>query len=110
LRFSRIIDSDGDGIPNYYDLTPFPLMIPPPPLVASITSKAVPPPATFGISWNASSNTVYWVEYTTNPLSADWQRLLSVTNNDPTNKMVTAWDTNAPTSGQQRYYRVGYIP
>ena len=23
LRFSKIIDSDGDGIPNYYDLTPF---------------------------------------------------------------------------------------
>lgn len=108
LRNSKIIDSDGDGIPNYYDLTPFdgPALL----LRGSLLQTNQPPWKAFLVSWTAVSNTVYKVEFTTNLPPANWQQLVKYTNNAPTNRTVTIWDTNGPAGFSHRLYRVGHGP
>ncbi len=106
LRFSKIIDSDGDGVPNYYDLTPFGALT----LTASITQTNQPSQKAMTISWNAAPNTVYSVEYSTSMFSTNWLPLLTYTNNAPTNGIVTVVDTNSLSSGSQRFYRIHYSP
>ncbi|HKI68723.1 MAG TPA: hypothetical protein VKA67_03985, partial [Verrucomicrobiae bacterium] len=106
LRFSKIIDSDGDGIPNYYDLTPFGELT----LSAAITLTNQPLQKAMAISWQAAPDTVYQVEYSTSIFSTNWLPLLSYTNNAPTNEAVTVVDTNALSGGSQRFYRVRYNP
>ncbi len=108
LRNSKIIDSNGDGIPNFYDLTPFdePAFL----LRGSLLQTNQPPGKAFLVSWTAVSNTVYQVEFTTNLPPANWQPLVKYTNNAPTNRTVTIWDTNGPAGFIQRFYRVGHGP
>ena len=109
LRNSKDIDSNHNGIPNYYDPTPFDA--PPLTLAASITPQASQStPANLAISWLAAPNTVYQVEFATNIPATSWQPLMTYTNSASTNRMVTVWDTNAPASGPKRVYRVGYNP
>lgn len=101
LRNSTTIDSDGDGIPNYFDLTPFDGVI-----ITSITRSTAP--AGIALTWNAVPNTVYRVEYTTNSASG-WTPLLMTTNTTGVVKPWTAVDTNL-NSGPQRQYRISYNP
>jgi hypothetical protein len=104
LRYSKIIDSNGNGIPNYYDLNPFD----PPPVVlsASVAPGNPPPTGPFAISWTAAPSTAYLVQYSTNLSPAVWLPLLSYTNVASSNLVVTVHDTNA-VSGQ-RFYRVSH--
>jgi hypothetical protein len=104
LRYSKIIDSNGNGIPNYYDLNPFD----PPPVVlsASVVQGNTPPTGPFTISWTAAPSTIYLVQYSTNLSPAVWMPLLSYTNVTSSNLVVTVRDTNA-LSGQ-RFYRVSH--
>jgi len=108
LRNSKIIDSNGNGIPNFYDLTPFdgPALL----VSGSLLQTNQPPGKAFLVSWTAVSNTVYKVEFTTNMPLANWQLLMKYTNNVPTNRTVTIWDTNGPAGFIQRFYRVGHGP
>jgi hypothetical protein len=109
LRNSKIIDSDGDGIPNFYDTNPFDAAL----VVSGALVQTNPPPAkAFRISWTATPNTVYSVEYTTNaPLpNANWQVLTTYTNSSTTNRPVTIWDTNVSSGNIPRFYRVGHGP
>ncbi len=101
LRNSKIIDSDGDGLPNYYDPTPFG--------GTALTLAAQLKTNVFAISWQAAPKAVYQVEYTTNLPLANWQLLTRYTNNVSTNRVVTIYDTNVP-AGVRRFYRVGYKP
>jgi len=104
LRYSKIIDSNGNGIANYYDSNPFNL--PPAVLFGSMATNNPPPGNKFAISWTAAANTVYQVQYSTNIAPAVWTPLLSYTNSAPNSVGVTVWDTNA--LARQRFYRVSH--
>ena len=102
LLESTTIDSDGDGIPNAFDLTPFDGVM----ILSTITILNFPPPTAL-ITWQAAGETVYHVEYTTNPLGTNWQPLLIYKNTATKRGPVTVQDT---VNGEQRYYRVVYYP
>jgi hypothetical protein len=103
LRYSKIIDSNGNGIPNYYDPNPFDV----PFVLSGAVVPTNPPPAqAFAISWTAAANTAYQVQYTTNIFPASWSPLVNYTNQASTSMPVTVWDTNA-ISGR-RFYRVSH--
>jgi hypothetical protein len=103
LRYSKIIDSNGNGIPNYYDANPFnPALV----LSGSVVQTNLPPSNKFAISWTAAANTIYQVQYSTNYSSAVWLPLLSYTNGGSTSTLVKVWDTNAMSG--QRFYRVSH--
>ncbi|HEY4416685.1 MAG TPA: hypothetical protein VGO57_13425 [Verrucomicrobiae bacterium] len=105
LRFSHLIDSNGNGIPNADDTAPFDLA----PFVVSgsLANTNQPAANAFGISWTAAPNTVYQIQYATNLVSPAWLPLLNYTNNTTANVPVTLWDTNA--SAAQRFYRESVI-
>lgn len=103
LRYSLMIDSNGNGIPNGLDPNPFNTI----PVVLSGSLVQTPPPTRkFAISWLAQTNLPYQVQYTTNLSGTNWLPLLNYTNTGATNVTVTVWDTNAVSS--QRFYRVGH--
>jgi hypothetical protein len=103
LRYSKIIDSNSNGIPNYYDLNPFnPSLV----VSGSVGQTNQVSAKQFAISWTAVPNTVYQVQSSTSFISASWTPLLNYTNSASTNVVVTVWDTNA-LSGQ-RFYRVSH--
>ncbi len=104
LRSSKLIDSNGNGIPNFYDA--FPFAASGVKLTASLPAAA---PAV-AISWMAAPNTVYQVEYSSNPALNTWQTLLRYTNNVPTNRLVSVSDSIAPSVATRRFYRVGFSP
>lgn len=105
LRFSKIIDSNGNGIPNYYDPNPF--TIQPPVLSAAVASIAQPAGRSIAVSWNALANTLYQVEFCTDLQKANWQPLTDYTSGSVSGQRVTILDTNAPVN-IQRFYRVRY--
>lgn len=101
LRNSTTIDSDSDGVPNYFDLSPFDGI--------SITSiKRLTPSPQVTIGWNAAPKTKYSVEYK-NALNLPWQTLFSTTNTAEAVQPWTVTDTNN-VGLTQRYYRVLYNP
>jgi len=112
LRNSRVIDSDGDGLPNYYDATPLgglsimAALVPATNTVGLLGFGKSGPEQMLAISWFARSNGVYRVEYITNLQATNWSLLMNFTNSVRTNRWVTVLDTNAPAAGPQRFYRV----
>jgi len=102
LRESPVIDSDGDGVANGFDLTPFPDTF----LKATVLSAPVPMTV---LQWTAAPLTSYRVEYTADLMNPVWAVLATVTNSDPTPRVVTVQDPLA-TGGSQRCYRVSYNP
>lgn len=109
LRFSKIIDSNGNGIPNFYD--PFPFSSNPNPLVLTASRPAAnqPPAGTVAVSWSAMPHKVYQVEFSPEMGPPNWQPLTRYTNSANANSTVTIWDTNAP-AGAHRFYRVKTTP
>jgi hypothetical protein len=122
LRFATTIDSNSNGIPNYADANPF--NSPPTGSTSLLTLKAslvsqggqssqmLGAPtnqSTLALSWLAVPNTGYTVQFTTNLALANWQLLLTCTNNASTNQVVTVFDTNAPAAASKRFYRL-YCP
>jgi len=99
LRNSRIIDSDADGIPNFFDASPFDGVI----IQSAIRTVS---PSSIQISWNAAPNLAYRVEYK-NLNSPEW-KLLQTTNN--TSGVVTKMTITDTTPDATRYYRVSYNP
>jgi hypothetical protein len=100
LRQSLIIDSDGDGLANGFDPSPFDPAV----LTLSLASST---PLTLALNWTAAASTVYKVEYTTN--NKDWHLLQNYTNSAATTVSATVLD-QVPAGSPQRYYRVGYKP
>jgi len=107
LRFSKIIDSNGNGIPNFYD--PFPFNSIPLVLTASMSPNNQPANGSVAVSWNAAPLTSYQVEFTADIENPNWQPLTRYTNTGVTNAAVTVLDPNAPT-GTHRFYRVKTAP
>jgi hypothetical protein len=103
LRFSKIIDSNGNGIPNFYDPNPFSAV--PLTVTASLKPANPPPASALAVTWNAAPQTAYQVEFTADIVHPNWQPLCQCTNSLATPSMLTIWDTNAP-AGIQRFYRV----
>ena len=103
LRYSKIIDSNTNGVPNFYDPNPFDV-----PFVAqgALVPNNPPPAKKFAISWTATPGTAYLVQFSTNYSPAIWSPLLSYTNTGSTSVVATVWDTNAPSG--QRFYRVSH--
>jgi hypothetical protein len=102
LRLSKIIDSNGNGIANYYDLNPFDA---PPVIVSGAVVTNNPPPATsFAISWTAVAGAVYQVQYSTNLSPTVWTPLQNYTNFSSSSVNVTVYDTNSVAG--RRFYRV----
>lgn len=101
-RNSKLLDDDGDGIPNFFDFTPFDGVV-----LASIEPVATP--AGVRISWMAAAGTVYHVEYQTN-FNAPWQKLLTTTYTAATNGICSVVDTNGTVGAGMRLYRVMYSP
>lgn len=99
LRNSRVIDSDADGVPNYFDATPFD---------GVLVQAAIPvaPVNSIQLSWNAATGVVYRVEYK-NQDSPAWQLLTTSTNTSAATAVLSVTDTR---SEAIRYYRVSYSP
>lgn len=101
---SATIDSDGDGLVNRVDPSPFDgVRI----LSAGITNLAT---ATAFIAWNAAPQLEYTVECKSNLSSNQWISLTNVINLEKTNTVVRAFDPNPPSGGAQKFYRVRYNP
>ena len=104
LRDSQIIDSDGDGVPNYFDATPFDSLV----LAGSLVNNNPPAPQAFAITWQALPNVAYQVEFTTNDALNNWQPLVRYTNSGPAKITATVWDTNSVPDALRKFYRVRY--
>jgi hypothetical protein len=115
LRNSKIIDSDGDGIPNFFDSTPLGGNgggTPPPSgltLGSGLFNRPSSSEEVFSLNWNASANTTYRVEMTTDLANPNWQLVTTYTNTSPTTANVIISDTNS-VSTHQRFYRVRIVP
>ncbi|MGH7967865.1 MAG: hypothetical protein ACREIC_03965, partial [Limisphaerales bacterium] len=107
LRFSKIIDSNGDGVPNFFDANPFNIV--PPVLTAAIVPAGQPASRSVAVSWNALPQKLYHVEYSASLQGGTWQPLTDYTSSSQLAQRVTIWDTNAPVN-IQRFYRVRYTP
>ena len=114
LRDSQQIDSDGDGVPNFFD--GFPLggssgnASGSNNVGANFINTGIPGVNAFAITWNAAPNSVYQVDYRSDLTAGAWQLLARFTNNAPTSRVATVYDTNAPALAPQRFYRVGLMP
>ena len=105
LRNSQTIDSDVDGIPNYWDLTPFDGIV-----INNVQLRQTAPNG-LSLSWLGAAGAAYKVEYTANYSGApSWQTLGSVTNVSGTTNTMTFVDAGVPAAGAHRYYRVSYQP
>jgi len=103
LRNSTTIDSDSDGVPNFYDLSPFDGV-----QITSISSSVTPPG--FELNWLAAPGTVYRVEYRSDLAQGAWAPLMLTTNSAATAQPWSVVDTNTIPAHEQRYYRVLYNP
>ena len=110
---SLLLDSDGDGIVNGSDLSPFDGIV----INSRVTFINVPP-LTALVTWEAAAQTTYLVEVKTNlAVQLDefmvdtnvWRLHATVINAAPTNRVITF--TNViPVGTAERYYRVLYQP
>lgn len=102
LRFSPTIDTDGDGIPNKFDGTPFD-----PPLIAMRVETSASRGETSAthavISWPAAANTTYRIEYRST-VDGAWQHLMDYTHG-PETSTATVYD---PIVDGTCFYRVSY--
>jgi hypothetical protein len=109
LRNSRLIDSDGDGVPNYYDTTPLGGTTEPPAGSGVVLAPSFLNPGAgskaFGITWDAAANSAYQVEMATDLAKGDWQILTTFTNTATIGQRVTVTDPAAAQTGQ-RFYRI----
>lgn len=110
LRNSRVIDSDNDGIPNYFDATP--LGGSTPGLVSGLVLKSalvkhnlMNNAKAFNLTWLAAPNTVYQIEVATDLVSPNWQILTLYTNKLSTDQPATFTDVKS-SAVKQRFYRV----
>lgn len=107
LLQSLSLDSDGDGVVNGLDLSPFDDL-----LITRFRVKSVSPPEV-ELSWRAAARTDYAVWFTTNLVNPNWQLVARMSNPNPSVQILTL--THRPTGGvplqdAQRYYRVSYEP
>ena len=98
LRFSSTVDSDGDGIVNAFDPSPFDKF--------QLENVAVVDDGSTGfrVTWDAAPLQSYTVEYTTS-LDGTWKTLQRVSNPLPVNQTLWVRDP-IPEGSVMRAYRV----
>jgi hypothetical protein len=112
LRNSRVIDSDNDGTPNYFDSTPLGgstslagasegVTLKP----AWVNPNLINDTKAFAMSWLAAPNTVYQIEVATDLSLADWKPLTLYTNKLSTAQPASFMDTKS-SAIKQRFYRI----
>lgn len=101
IRYSAVLDSDGDGIVNALDATPFEGVVV---QNAKVLSDGQPG---FRITWEAGPRQAYEVQYTTDSAFGNWKTLQKVSNDS--NDHQTLWVRDPiPGSDGARAYRVLY--
>ncbi|KAB2665574.1 MAG: hypothetical protein DVB31_09140 [Verrucomicrobia bacterium] len=101
LRYSALVDSDGDGIVNALDETPFEGVVVE---NAKVLTDGAPG---FRITWEASAHQAYEVQYTTDASFGDWKTLQRVSNDSNDHQTLWVRDPIAEGDGA-RAYRVVY--
>jgi len=103
LRESMQIDSDGDGIVNGQDATPFD--------GAKFANISVvnKPPMTAVIQWSAAAGASYNLEYVTSLSSSDWKLIKTVKSSSAVTSLLSYEDPIDPTAGP-KYYRLRFNP
>jgi hypothetical protein len=104
LRESRNIDSDGDGIPNFFD--PFPLTPDVSFSIQGVQLNGSKPGVSF--AFGGKANAQYVIEYATNLNAPKWQVLSGSLQSGSSNGMINFTDQIAA-GAPQRYYRVRLI-
>ncbi|HSH16071.1 MAG TPA: hypothetical protein VLD18_08570, partial [Verrucomicrobiae bacterium] len=100
LLASETIDSDGDGIPNAEDATPFDGVA----INVELLSGDAPAAR---ISWNGAARTEYQVQYRNTVGDSDWESLTNVITGNATSPLTV----NDPVGAAgTRFYRVLYSP
>jgi hypothetical protein len=98
VRFSSTLDSDGDGIVNAFDASPFDKF--------QLENVAVVDDGSTGfrVTWDAAPMQSYTVEYTSS-LDGTWRTLQKVSNPLPVNQTLWVRDP-IPEGSIMRAYRV----
>jgi hypothetical protein len=111
LRFSAIIDTDQDGIPNAFDCYPLDQAAWNCASGSVGTGPAVtvfndPASRMVSIAWNGLPNAVYQVEYASSLTAPNWQPVMNYTNIAVSSGTITILDRSIPPGESQRYYRI----
>ncbi|MBI4658936.1 MAG: hypothetical protein HY735_08840 [Verrucomicrobia bacterium] len=102
LRTSTTLDTDGDGIPNNRDANP----LDPDTAAGSLFRLTFEKrPTHISISWLAQAGGTYFVEYTSDLGSANWQVFSTFTNTGTAPEAANV-EAPIPTNEGQRFYRV----
>lgn len=103
VRYSTVLDSDGDGVPNASDTTPFSGA------VVSTKVTDINGRSYFEISWNAAANTSYDIlSKDGTSSSSSWTRIGSLSNGTGTGNSLKFYDPMD--TGSAKTYRVVYRP
>jgi hypothetical protein len=106
LLYSKVYDSDHDGIQNFYDTTP--LLSDSPANIGMTIAPSVVAPFNMIISWNTFSNSVNTIFYTTN---AAWPKTNVLTTirlpADANEAVKTKYEDTEPSTSPTRFYNVG---
>ena len=100
---SNKIDSDGDGIANGFDATPFGGV-----KIQSVSAKAGTG-VRVSLTWDSAAGVSYTIEYTTNLMKPTWQVVTTYRNTGGSNAPATVDDV-LPQGAPERYYRIRYNP
>jgi hypothetical protein len=103
VRYSVTLDSDGDGIVNAIDATPF--------SGAVVNTQAVELQGRpyLEISWDAAGNTEYQILAQEPAVGSEWIRLSQLSNSSASPKVLKFYDALDQGSGAKTY-RVVYKP
>ena len=103
FRYSASIDSDGDGVVNAADATPF--------AGVNIATKVVTlnNQPYFEIGWNAAPGTSYSILANEPAAGTAWTRIGSISNSNTSSKVLKFYDPMSQGTGAKTY-RVVYTP
>lgn len=95
LRFSTSIDSDGDGIPNALDPSPFDLVV--------ISQVGLVDGSTIEVQWNAAPGQTYEVQSTRALVSAQWEPVKTIQNTSHATQRLSVRDPVDPDEPLKAY-------
>jgi hypothetical protein len=97
LRYSTTIDSDGDGVVNARDASPFDLVV-----VSQVALTEDPDP-TFEVQWNAAAGQTYEVQATSSLVTGEWIAVKKVTNATGSTQRLVLRDPVDPGAPMKAY-------
>jgi hypothetical protein len=100
LRLSKNIDSDGDGLPNFFDPFPFP---PEEFIISGITVNEEN--GAVSVGFNTTQGARYIIEYTTDLIAPQWKELSQVLQTN-SNGGILKFTDQVQAGHPQRFYRV----